>query len=62
MLRKARAAGPIRPVDSGHHEKVINFSDDLMVTLSHKWLVHRAHEAVRGIVGQNYKSSVPIAQ
>jgi hypothetical protein len=32
-----------------------------MVTLIHKWLVHRAHEAVGGVVGQIYKSSVPIA-
>jgi hypothetical protein len=42
-------------------QKVTDLSDDLMVTLHHKWLVHRAHEAVGGVVGQIYKSSVPIA-
>jgi hypothetical protein len=33
-----------------------------MVTLIHKWLVHRAHEAVGGVVGEIYKSSVMVAQ
>jgi hypothetical protein len=42
-------------------QKVTNLADDLMVTLIHKWLVHRAHEAVGGVVGKIYKSSVPIA-
>jgi hypothetical protein len=42
-------------------QRVANLSDDLMVTLIHKWLVHRAHEAVGGVVGKIYKSSVPIA-
>jgi hypothetical protein len=42
-------------------QKVTNLSDDLMVALIHKWLVHRAHEAVGGVVGKIYKSSVPIA-
>jgi hypothetical protein len=42
-------------------QKVTNLADDLMVTLIHKWLVHRAHEAVGGLVGKIYESSVPIA-
>jgi hypothetical protein len=46
-------------------QKVTNLSDDLMVTIIHKWLVHRAHEAVGGVVGQidcDDKGSVMVAQ